>query len=322
MRRSLHILLLLAMIVAVLGLGTGSALAQGNRIVHIVRSGEYLELLALRYNTTVAAIANVNNLVNTSRIYPGQQLLIPVGEYGVGGPVYQPVVTIPVVLPVTHIVQAGDTVAYLAASYGTTVNAIVLANNLFSADAIYTGQALVIAPPEYGTGGPVTQPSPVVLPVNYIVQYGDTVASIAARFGTTTNAIVVANNLTSASYIYVGQQLLVPPADYGTGGPVTQPVPTVPQTRVHVVRTYETLNTIAAQYGTSVSALVAANGLLNANYIRIGQSLIIPRLHTVQAGETVANIAAFYGAEEATVRAVNGLFANELPAAGRVLVIP
>jgi putative chitinase len=56
-----------------------------------------------------------------------------------------------------------------------------------------------VTPPGSGSGGQI-----------YIVQSGDTLASIARKFGTTTNALMSANNLTNPNLIYVGQKLNVP----------------------------------------------------------------------------------------------------------------
>ncbi|OQY29584.1 MAG: hypothetical protein B6243_11135 [Anaerolineaceae bacterium 4572_5.2] len=42
------------------------------------------------------------------------------------------------------------------------------------------------------------------------MQSGDTLASIARRFGATTNALMSANNLANPNLIYVGQRLNVP----------------------------------------------------------------------------------------------------------------
>jgi LysM repeat protein len=56
--------------------------------------------------------------------------------------------------------------------------------------------------------------------------------------------------------------------------------PTAPSV-VHTVQEGETLSQIAAQYGVSLEALVAANGLANADQIAVGQQLIVPAAGTV-----------------------------------------
>jgi membrane-bound lytic murein transglycosylase D len=52
--------------------------------------------------------------------------------------------------------------------------------------------------------------------------------------------------------------------------------PPAPQYTTHRVRSGETLSQIATRYGTSVSALMRANGLRSANRLRVGQRLRIP----------------------------------------------
>ena len=46
--------------------------------------------------------------------------------------------------PVVHVVRKGDTVWKLSKRYGTTMQAIILANNLRNPDLIYPGQTLFI----------------------------------------------------------------------------------------------------------------------------------------------------------------------------------
>lgn len=153
-------------------------------------------------------------------------------------------------------VQAGDTLFSIAIRFGTTVEAIRQANNL-TGDTIYVGQTLVIP-----AGGAPAPGAPTV----HIVQAGDTLFSIALRYGVTVEAIKAANGLGS-DFIYVGQRLVIP-----AGGQPSTPG----QVRYHVVQPGDTLLTIAVTYGTTVEAIVQANGLPNPNYIWVGQRLIIP----------------------------------------------
>ncbi len=47
-------------------------------------------------------------------------------------------------------------------------------------------------------------------------------------------------------------------------------------TTYHTVQTGETLGKIAQQYGLTTAALARANGITNADLIRVGQRLVIP----------------------------------------------
>jgi LysM repeat protein len=103
----------------------------------------------------------------------------------------------------TYTVQRGDTLSAIAKRFGTTVDAIVRANGITNPSRIVTGQKLIIP-------GATTSSSSATGGRVYIVQRGDTLSRIAARYGTTVNAIVKANNLSNPNYIYAGQRLIIP----------------------------------------------------------------------------------------------------------------
>jgi len=102
--------------------------------------------------------------------------------------------------PVYHTVQAGENLYRISLRYGTTVNAIVAANDLLNANSVYVGQVLLIP-----VGGQA-QPGPTT----YVVQPGDTLYSIARRFGTTVDALAAHNGIAPPYAIMVGQTLRIP----------------------------------------------------------------------------------------------------------------
>ncbi|MBN1139211.1 MAG: LysM peptidoglycan-binding domain-containing protein [Anaerolineae bacterium] len=179
-----------AALILALSLAAQPAHAQGQ--VHVVRAGETLSSIAARYGTTPQAIAAANNLANANYIYAGQRLTIPSGggSAASGG---------------THTVSRGETLSAIAARYGTTVAALVRANGLASANMIYVGQRLTIP-----GGGSAGSSGGSQQGTAYTVRRGDTLASIASRYGTTAWAIASANGLANANYIYPGQRLRIP----------------------------------------------------------------------------------------------------------------
>lgn len=114
----------------------------------------------------------------------------------------------------------------------------------------------------------------------YIVQPGDTLSSIAQQYGVTVQAIVAANNLANPNFITVGQELIIPDPT-SASSPAITPRPTAtgaaagPST-TYTVQSGDSLFKIAIQFGVTVQAIVDANGLANANFIVVGQELIIP----------------------------------------------
>jgi LysM repeat protein len=106
---------------------------------------------------------------------------------------------------------------------------------------------------------------------------------------------------------------------------------------VHVVQPGETLFRIALNYGVSMDAIRAANGIVG-NTIYAGQSLVIPEgsppaanpppapsggsvIHIVQRGETLFSIGLQYGLTWDRIAAANGIAGNTI-FAGQQLVIP
>ncbi|MBU0493132.1 MAG: LysM peptidoglycan-binding domain-containing protein [Chloroflexi bacterium] len=100
-------------------------------------------------------------------------------------------------------VRQGDTLWSLAIAYDTTVEVIAQRNGLANPNLIYVGQQLVIPKGVAPTPTPSGQ-------VVYFVVWGDTLWDIAARYGTTVDAIAAMNNITDPNRIYVGQRLVIP----------------------------------------------------------------------------------------------------------------
>ena len=87
------------------------------------------------------------------------------------------------------------------------------ATNLTPIDATSTaGGSSTPSPSPSGSASPSPNPSPSLSPtkVNYTVKSGDTLLSIANKFGVTVTAIKNANNISNANLITVGQKLLIP----------------------------------------------------------------------------------------------------------------
>ncbi|MDQ3928303.1 MAG: LysM peptidoglycan-binding domain-containing protein [Chloroflexota bacterium] len=183
-------------------------------------------------------------------------------------------------------VQPGDTLSGIAVRYGTTVDAIVAANNLPSR-TIYAGQTLVI--PTTGSTT-VSQPSASLNGSSYVVQPGDSLSVVAQRFGVTREALAAANGISPSSYLYVGQVLNIPggqqqqpapaqptatsvPPTATSSAPAATPDPSKPLT--HTVQRGENLSGIAAKYSTTVEALMSANNIANPSLLYSGQVLTI-----------------------------------------------
>ncbi len=104
----------------------------------------------------------------------------------------------------THIVAAGETLASIAAQHGTTVEVIAAANGITNTSVIYIGTILQLT-----GGGPfVAEPATTSIAVHTVVQ-GESLAVVAAHYGTTVEALTAANSIADPNLIRVGQQIQV-----------------------------------------------------------------------------------------------------------------
>jgi membrane-bound lytic murein transglycosylase D len=163
----------------------------------------------------------------------------------------------------THRVRRGETLSTIARRHGTSVNAIVRANNLRSRNRIRTGQRLKI--PSRGATVRASTPiatgsQPATLTLS--VRRGDSLWKLASRYGTTVDRIKRDNGLRS-DRLYVGQRLRI-----NTG--------TLERSRIYSVRRGDTVGKIARAHKVSVNAVLRANGLSRSSKIYPGQALVIP----------------------------------------------
>lgn len=181
-------------------------------LAHRVRRGETLWHIARRYGVSVYALKRANNIRNARYLRPGRILVIPVGpkrriRYARRHEKYRKTGK------GMHIVREGETLWSIARSYGTTVSAIKMANNLRSS-RIKAGEVLKI---------PSKRKSKKYAKVNrktrgngryYRVKRGDTLWKIARKHGVSVKSLKKANNLYTTR-IKPGQLLKIPTSRKG-----------------------------------------------------------------------------------------------------------
>lgn len=160
--------------------------------VYIVEKGDTLYSIALKYNTTPNAIISKNSL-SSDNLNVGQILIIPGDVESTGSDT-------DIVETNTYVVQRGDSLYSISKTYGVSVDDIKKANNLTS-EVLTIGQVLTI---------PSTSPETPGSTSNlYVVKKGDSLWSIANKFGVSINAIRMMNNL-SSDILTIGQTLIIP----------------------------------------------------------------------------------------------------------------
>ena len=174
----------------------------------------------------------------------------------------------------THIVQAGDSLARIAAQYGVSVQALVTANDIADPNRIFVGQRLRI--PTGQQQQPSAQQPSSGCARSHSVVAGETLSGIAVNYGVTLQNLARANSISVTSYVYIGQQLCIPASGSGGGGSSGGDA-----TRTggvwYEVKIGDTLSRIAFNHGSTVSAIVQANNIANPNTVFWGTRLWIPQ---------------------------------------------
>ena len=219
---------------------------------YVVQAGNTLSGIASRFGTTVQALAQLNNITNPNLIYVGQVLKI-YGDNKVqrGNNNFS----------TTYVVQSGDTLSGIASRFGTTVQELVQLNDISNPNLIYIGEVLKLPVSNSVKSGASSKQ----YQTTYVVQSGDTLSGIAARFGTTVQYLARINGIVNPNLIYVGQILKI-----SSSGVSAQ---RGDSTATYVVKSGDTLSGIALRFGTTVSNLVVLNDISNPNLIYPGQVL-------------------------------------------------
>ncbi|HEV8633432.1 MAG TPA: LysM peptidoglycan-binding domain-containing protein [Chloroflexota bacterium] len=272
-------------------------------VLHIVRPGETLESLAEKYQIVPQAIAETNGLALDKQLGVSEQLVIP------GGRPLEP----PRPALSTRAVERPETPSRPP-----------------------SGAPARAEPPPVRVE-PATPPAPAVLapleakprplkPTTYEVGEGDSLVSLAQRFGVSTATIMLANDLSpeDADALQIGQKLVVPPVS-GI---------------LHEVIEGDTVRDLASRYGVDTPAVIAANALEEPYIVLPGQKLMIPGgklpdpppaptpapepvvSYEVTVGDSVISIAERFGVDARTIARYNGLAQADVIAPGQTLAIP
>jgi LysM repeat protein len=98
-----------------------------------------------------------------------------------------------------YTVKSGDTLSKIARTYGTTVNTLVALNGIANPDQIAVGTTICVKAKGSQPGGKY-----------YTVKSGDTLYSVARKFGWTASYLAQVNTIPNPDEIYAGRVLWIP----------------------------------------------------------------------------------------------------------------
>lgn len=220
---------------------------------YTVKKGDTLYGISNQFGVSVVDLKNLNNLKDNN-LKIGQVLKISQSSGK------NPDST------VNYIVKKGDSLYSIARVYKTTVQEIQKLNNLKS-NALSIGQELKI-PENYVNDASANLPTYI----NYTVKKGDSLYSIAKRYGITTN-IIIKDNALKNNLLSIGQNLKIRTKKesiveecFGNE--------TSDKNIEYIVKKGDSLYSIAKKYNTDVSTIMKNNNLKSSN-LSIGQILKI-----------------------------------------------
>lgn len=138
--------------------------------IHQVQAGDTLSSISRQYNTTVATLITLNNILNPNRILVGQTLAVPT-------------------------------------SSAVTVTATPLPS---ATPVVISQPGVPTLLPTFTPGGSVVVQPSTTSGTTYVVQAGDNLYRIALRYNVSLLALAEANNITNYNFVFVGQVLQIP----------------------------------------------------------------------------------------------------------------
>jgi len=255
MRRSLAALAL-AVVLPLPGLAPSAALADV-----VVKPGETLSEIADRQGVSLTRLMQANGISNPNLVVAGQRLVVPgarssAAAPGAGGSRGR----------VT--VQPGETLSEIADRQGVSLTRLMQANGISNANLVVAGQTLVVPGARSSASAAAPRPLPTA---PYTVKSGETLSEIADRFGTSTDRLIQLNRIANPNLVVAGTRLAIPGRP-SAAAPPRSPGSTA-NAKEHVVRSGESLSTIADSYGLPVDKLVALNKIDDPDLVVSGTRL-------------------------------------------------
>lgn len=171
--------------------------------VYTVQENDTLFSIALQFDVAPNDIVAANTLADPNNVFVGQELLIPGYQPGAAAGGGSGASTAAPGAPAIHIVQAGEVLSVIAETYGVSLDELIAANRIADPNLVSPGTELVIP-------GLTAAELEAANQIVHVIQAGESLSGIAARYGVTPQAIIEANNITNPNLIRVGDRLVIP----------------------------------------------------------------------------------------------------------------
>lgn len=306
---------------------------------YTVQRGEYLKLIADRYALSNAELAALTpGLTSGSNLMAGQKINVPVNEAesaSSGKKIEQKFENIKVDQTATenYQVKRGETLYSIANQSKLSVAELAALNGFAANSGLRIGQTIKI-------------PAGSTMPENYTVQSGDTLTGIATKYNLSMDHLANLNGLSRNAGLRVGQRLKLTGDAEAARETVTEQAVKGVKSDTHIVKSGETLSSIAREYKLQLKYLAELNDLSVSSPLRVGERLKIDgdlpetkkvdeikavtttvsskatESYTVKSGESLNAIASRLGITTTELASLNNLRANAGLRVGQSLQVP
>lgn len=278
---------------------------------HKVKRGESLGVIARQYGISVTELQQANDMKGT-RIRAGQSLLIPIKVTPKKSSGKKPVNV------KTYVAKLGDNLSSVARLFGVSQESLRIWNSMDETAVIKAGDTLFVSKPELKPAEAAPAPKIMKKGERYVVQSGETYASIAKAVGIPVVLLMEANG-GFEKRLSVGDSLVVPEyvqpkkplkkvdpvksnPESAKASSASKTAGKAAETGTYIVEPGDNLSYIAKKFGTSVEEIQALNGMGNSVAIYAGQKLRVSGtgaqvnevIHVVKKGEGLWDIARQY----------------------------
>ena len=313
---------------------------------YTVKRGEYLKLIADRYALSNQELADLTPGLNAgSNLLVGQKINVPLNDVKslaanntkASSVKIDNAKAAPQFKVESYKVQRGDTLYSIASQSKMSLSELADLNNISSNSGLQVGQTIKI-------------PAGSTVPDTYTVQSGDSLTAIASKYNLGMDYIADLNNMSRTAGLRAGQKLKLTGEVPAVETPKTVEKQTTASnnaTDIHVVKSGETLNSIARKYHLQLNYLAELNNLSRTANVRVGQRLKIdgdvdpvpiktetvavkPQANSgratesykVKSGESLNSIASRAGMSVSELAALNNLSARAGLQVGQSIQIP
>ena len=312
---------------------------------YVVKRGEYLKLIAERYALSNQELADLTTgLTSSSSLLMGQKINVPLqtiesksdnhSNEKISSKIDNVSVE-PTYKVENYQVQRGDTLTSIALQSKISLTELAELNKISNTGGLRLGQVIKI-------------PAGSIVPETYTVQSGDSLSVISAKYNVGMDYIANLNGISRTTGLRVGQRLKLTGEETASTlkDANVEKSNTQKNSDIHLVKSGETLSSIAKKYHLQLNYLAELNDLSRTANVRVGQRLKVEGeadqaetksevktaktsknskntdSYTVKSGESLNVIANRVGISVAELAELNDLNARSGLRVGQQITIP